>query len=172
MEEKTTTRQIGLRYGLIVALIIVVYSLILQFTGLAMNRPLGFLVYAILIAGIYMAHIAFKKDGDGYMSLGQGIGIGMWITLVAGVISSVFSFLYVKFVDDSMIQTAMDEAMTQMEERGMSDDQIDQAMNITEKFMQPGALLVIGLISMLIVGFILSLIVSAITKKTNPQFPS
>lgn len=169
MEQQPSLRQIGIRYGLIVALIMVVYSLILQFAGLAMNRPLGFLSYVILIAGIVVAHNTFKRDGDGYMTLGQGIGIGMWITLVAGVISSVFSYLYLRFIDDSVIQKAMDEAVTQMEERGMPDDQIDQAMKITEKFMQPGAMMIIALITMLILGFIVSLIVSAITKKTNPQ---
>lgn len=169
MEQQPSLRQIGIRYGLIVALVMVVYSLILQFAGLAMNRPLGFLTYAILIAGMVVAHNAFKRDGDGYMTLGQGISIGMWITLVAGVISSVFSYLYLKFIDDSVIQTAMDEAITQMEERGMPDDQIDQAMKITEKFMQPGAMMLIALVTMLILGFIISLVVSAITRKTNPQ---
>lgn len=169
MEQQPSLRQIGIRYGLIVALVMVVYSLILQFAGLAMNRPLGFLTYAILIAGMVVAHNAFKRDGDGYMTLGQGISIGMWITLVAGVISSVFSYLYLKFIDDSVIQTAMDEAVTQMEERGMPDDQIDQAMKITEKFMQPGAMMLIALVTMLILGFIISLVVSAITRKTNPQ---
>lgn len=169
MEQQPSLRQIGIRYGLIVALIMVVYSLILQFADLAMNRPLGFLSYVMLIAGIVVAHNTFKRDGDGYMTLGQGIGIGMWITLVAGVISSVFSYLYLRFIDDSVIQKAMDEAVTQMEERGMPDDQIDQAMKITEKFMQPGAMMIIALITMLILGFIVSLIVSAITKKTNPQ---
>ena len=169
MEQQSSLRQIGIRYGLIVALVMVVYSLILQFAGLAMNRPLGFLTYAILIAGIAVAHNTFKRDGDGYMTLGQGIGIGMWITLVAGVISSVFSYLYLRFIDDSVIQKAMEEAVTQMEERGMADDQIDQAMKITEKFMQPGAMMIIALVTMLILGFIISLIVSAITKRTNPQ---
>jgi hypothetical protein len=169
MEQQPSLRQIGIRYGLIVALVMVVYSLILQFAGLAMNRPLGFLTYAILIAGMVVAHNTFKRDGDGYMTLGQGISIGMWLTLVAGVISSVFSYLYLKFIDDSVIQTAMDEAITQMEERGMPDDQIDQAMKITEKFMQPGAMMLIALVTMLILGFIISLVVSAITRKTNPQ---
>ena len=56
-----------------------------------------------------------------------------------------------------------------MEERGMSDAQIEQAMQMTEAFTSPAALTIIGVIVSVIFGFILSLIVTAFTKNSNPE---
>ena len=37
------------------------------------------------------------------MSYGQGVGIGFWIGLVSAVIGNVFTYIYVKFIDDGFI---------------------------------------------------------------------
>ncbi len=169
MEEKATVSQIGLRYGLITGLVLIVYSLILSLAGLVGNQALGWVSYLILLAGIILAHSAYKKGGDGYMSVGQGLGIGMIISLVGGVLNGVFTFIYIKFIDNSMLQTIKDQAMEKMQQKGMSDEQIDQAMKITGKFMTPPMILVWIIVGLLIAGFIISLIISLFTKKTNPQ---
>lgn len=169
MEEKVSVNQIGLRYGLIIGLVLIVYSLILNLAGLAANRALGSVSYAILLVGIILGHNAFKKGGDGFMTVGQGLGIGMLISLIGGVLSGVFAFIYIKFVDNSIIQTIRDQSMEKMQQRGMSDEQIDQAMKISDKFTSPLMIMIFAIIFLLIAGFILSLIVSLFTKKSNPQ---
>ena len=169
MEEKVTTSQIGLRYGLITGLVLIVYSLILNMTGMVGNQALGWINYLIILVGIVMAHNAFKKGGDGFMSYGQGLGIGTILSLVGGIMSGVFAFIYMKFIDSSLLQTINDEAMEKMQEKGMNEDQIDQAMKVTSKFMTPTAILLLAIVGSVIIGFIISLIVSAITKKNNPE---
>lgn len=169
MEDKVTPSKIGMKYGFICATIMVIYGLILQIAGLAGNQVLGYISFVILIVIVILAHNAFKTSGDGYMSLGQGIGIGMIISVVSGVISSVFTFIYLKFVDDSMIQQARDKALQDMESRGMPEEQIEQAMSMTEKFTTPAMMMVFGLLAMVFFGFILSLIISLFTKNSNPE---
>ena len=101
MENKVTVSQIGLRYGLITGLVLIVFGLILQMTGLATNTWISSISYVILIIAIVLAHNAFKEGGDGFMSIGQGIGIGTLASVVAGTLSSIFSYIYIKFIDDS-----------------------------------------------------------------------
>ena len=59
----------------------------------------------ITIVIIFLAHKYYKDNGDGFMSYGQGIGIGFWIGLVSAVISSIFTYIYAKFIDPSFITT-------------------------------------------------------------------
>jgi len=169
METQISPSKTGLRYGLIAAVVLIIYSLILQLTGLMANQALGYVSYLILAVIIYLAHNSFKSSGDGFMKFGQGVTIGMVISTIAGVISGIFSYIYIKYVDDSIIKIAMDKAYESMEQKGMSDEEINQAMSITEKFMTPAMILIMGVVFMLIFGLIISLIVSAITKKDNPE---
>lgn len=168
MENKVTVSQIGLRYGLILGLLSIVFGLILQMTGQATNNWLSSIGYIFFIAVIVLAHKAFKEGGDGFMSIGQGIGIGTLLSLIGGTMSSIFTFIYLKFVDDSMLQTIREKQIEGMEAQGMDDAQIDQAMEIASKFSGPVAILIIGIIGSVFIGFIISLIVALFTKKSNP----
>ncbi|MEQ8413579.1 MAG: DUF4199 domain-containing protein [Imperialibacter sp.] len=169
MEQQVTTRGVGLQYGVIAGVVMIIYGLVLQLTGLVFESWASWINYIFLAVIIFLAHKKFKEDGDGFLSFGQGLGVGFWISLVGGVISSVFSFIYITFVDPSFIETMMEKARYDMEEQGMADAQIDQAMAMTENFLNPGMMFVFGIVGVLFFGFILSLIVSAITKKTDPQ---
>ena len=168
MEDKVTISQVGLRYGIIIGLIMIVYSMILQFTGQAANNWLGSVNYIFLIVGIVLAHKAFKGGGDGFMSIGQGLGIGTLICVVSGVLSSIFSYLYIKFVDDSMMTLIQEKQIEAMEKQGLDDAQIEQAMEMAGKFSSPEIIFGIAIIVFIFFGFILSLIVSLFTKKSNP----
>lgn len=169
MEEKVTISQVGMKYGLITGLVIVIFNLALYMTGLFTNDKLNWIIYFIIAVMIFLAHKAFKEGGDGFMSIGQGLGIGMFLVLIGGIISSVFSYVYIKFVDDTIIEQIVEVTRVKMEEKGMDDDKIEQAMSMTEKFMTPEMMMVFGILGMLFIGFIISLIVSLFTKKNNPE---
>jgi len=170
MEDKVTVSQIGLKNGIIVGLILIVYGMILQFLNLdlKMMQYLGYVNYVILIVFIVLAHKAFKEGGDGFMTIGQGLGIGMLLTIIGSVISSIFSYIYLKFIDDSIIQRTLDYQIEELERRGMDDAAIEQAMAITSKIMTPEIMPIMAVVVMAFMGFIISLIVSLFTKKANP----
>lgn len=170
-EEKVTTRAAGIRYGLISGLISIAYFVILTMAGVSMTEGIGrwasLLIAAVII---YLAHKYYKENGDGFMTIGQGTGIGFWMALVSTVISSVFSYIYMKFIDNSMIQQILDQQRAAMEERGdLSDEQIDQAMSMTEKFMTPEIMLGTGIVFGIIIIVILALLISLVTQKKNPE---
>jgi hypothetical protein len=169
--EKVTTRSAGVRYGVISGVIGIALFVVMTILSISMTegpgRWVGLLITGVLI---YFAHKYYKDNGDGYMSIGQGTGIGFWLALVSTSISSVFSYIYMKFIDASFIENAMDEARRKMEEEGnLSDEQIEQAMSITEKFMTPEIMLGTGLLFGTIIVVIIALIISLITQKKNPE---
>jgi O-antigen ligase len=170
MEEKTTIGKVAMKYGLILGLLSIVYFLVLSFAGvLGKTQVWSYLGIIFTIAVIYLAHKAFKEEGDGFMSYSQGLGIGTLICLYSSILSSIFTFVYISYVDDTMIQNIREKSIADMEARGMSPAQIDQAMGFSETFMSPGFMLIMGIVGGVLIGFIVSLIVSAITKNANPQ---
>jgi hypothetical protein len=172
IEPKTevTTKSIGIKFGLIMAAVSVAYFMIMNVMGIDMSQGFGRWGGLIFnVAVIFFAHKSFKESGDGYMSYGQGLGIGMWVALISSVISSIFTYIYVKFIDAGFIQTMLEKQEEQMQENGMSEVQIKQAMDMTAKFMTPEMMLVFGLIFGFIILLIVFALVTLVTQKKNPE---
>lgn len=167
--EKVTVRQVAIKWGLILGIISIVVFLAIYFAGFMGESWAGWISPIIAVVIIYLAHNEFKEQGNGYMSYGQGLGLGTLTTVVSGVVSSVFSYVYVKFINPEYLQEILDISMAKMEEQGQSQEQIDAAMGMMEKFMSPEITFVFGLIGAVFIGFIISLIVSAITKNNDPS---
>jgi ABC-type antimicrobial peptide transport system permease subunit len=103
------------------------------------------------------------------MSYGEGIGISFWIGLLSSVISSLFTYIYIKFFDASFVEMIKEKQIEEMQARGMSDEQIDQGMKFAEMFMSPEAILIFGIIGGIITVLIVGLIVTIFTQKKSPE---
>ncbi|MCU0396638.1 MAG: DUF4199 domain-containing protein [Cyclobacteriaceae bacterium] len=172
MEETTsiTTRSVGIRYGLILALVSVIYFLVLTIMNVDMTSGIGrWASILFYVAGIFLAHKYFKDNGSGFMSYGEGIGISFWIGLLSSVISSLFTYIYIKFIDSSFVEMIKEKQIEEMQARGMSDEQIDQGMKFAEMFMSPEAILIFGIIGGIITVLIVGLIVTIFTQKKSPE---
>lgn len=170
MQDQVSTTRVALKFGVLTAVAVIVYSTLINLTGMTQNRALTSLAFVILIVGIVLAMKEFRAQNNTFMSYGQGLGIGSLVSAIVGLIGSMFSMFYMEFIDNTIIQQSMDKAREDMEARGMDDAQIEQAMSMTEKFMTPGVMFAMGVLSYVIIGFILSLIIAAIMRKDKPVF--
>lgn len=165
-----TTRTVGIRYGLIAGIISIAFFLILTVAGINMTSGYwNWIGYAITGAIVFLSHQYYKQNGDGFMSYGQGVGIAAWIGMISSVISSIFTYIYVKFIDSSFMEMIKEKQLSDMQEKGMSDEQIDQAMKFASMFTTPEAILIFGLVFGIIGTIILGLIVSIFTQKKAPE---
>jgi len=165
-----TTTAVGLRYGLLVGLVSIIFSFIL-FVTQADQSPVRWLGLIILIGGMVLAHNAYKQANNGYMSYAEGLGIGAFMSVISGVLSTAFSFVYMKFVDPEYMGRIMETTRASMEAKGnMTDEQIDQAMAMAQKFSSGGWMVLFGILGSLLFGFLIALLVSAITKNSKPEF--
>lgn len=170
MQEEPSTARIALKYGVIVAVASIVYTVILLLTEKNQNQALSALSLVITLVGMIYAMREFKADNSGYMSYGQGLGIGTLIAAISGLLSSTFMMFYSQFIDTNLMQKALDTARADMERRGMSDAQIDAGMQFSEKMMSPGIMFAVGIFFSIFIGFILALIVAAIMRRNRPVF--
>jgi uncharacterized protein DUF4199 len=169
-EPQPSVTSVALKYGFITALAGIVYSLIIMVADLGDNRLLSSLAYLILIAGIVLAMKQYKAINHGFMSYGQGLGIGALVSAIFGLLSGVFMWIYTSFVDAGYMDRMMEKQREVMLDQGMTDEQVDAGMAMAENFQGPLAMIFGGLIGALVVGFLLSLIISAIMKNNRPEF--
>jgi hypothetical protein len=164
-----TTKSTGIRYGAIMGVIAIVIFIIMIVLDADLNGPAKWVSYPVYIVMIVLAHKYFKDKGNGFMSYGQGIGIAFWMSLISSSISSIFTYIYVKFVDTNFIDAIKEKQLEELGKKGLSDAQIEQAMKITGMFMTPEAFLIMGVIFGIIGIVITALIVTAFTQKKNPE---
>lgn len=164
-----------LRYALIGSLILIAFSLISQLTGLTTHpsgavRTLSTVVSLVIMFLIYRSAIISYRDheNNGQVTLGKGFMITFWITMIMAALSAVFFIIMVTYIDSSVIDFARDEAISDMESKGMSEDEIDQAMSFAEFFMSPVFFTIAAFFGTIIGGAIIGLIAAAIYKKEVP----
>ncbi|MEM6735863.1 MAG: DUF4199 domain-containing protein [Bacteroidota bacterium] len=166
--QQLSTKNISLKWGVINGLAGIIFFLILDFIGQT-NGPVRWFGLIISFAIIYLAHKAYKEEGDGFMSFGKGLGIGTIVSLIGAMINSIFTFFYISYINTEFIEQAREKAIMDMENQGNTQAQIDQAIPWIERMTSPTALLIFGIIGGVFFGFIVSLLVTIFTKNTNPE---
>ena len=171
MEQPTTSARVALKFGLITGVILMIHSVAIIVTEQYMNSWLSTPVQLIVLSiCMVLAMKEFKAGNDGYMSYGQGLGIGTLMGAVSGVLLSIYSYVYNEFIDPNLKTNILNKVREQFETQGMSDDQIDTAMAFSQKFSSPGFGFVFGVLGMIFLGFLVSLVASAFQKKEKPAF--
>jgi Protein of unknown function (DUF4199) len=172
VESTVTTRSVGLRYGFIMAVIAIFYFVALDVAGVDMTQGFGRWASILFYVGIIvLAQKHYKDNGSGFMSYGEGLGISFWISLITSVVSSIFTFVYIKFIDSGFLEKIMDQQRAAMEDQGLSEDQIDQAMKMAARFTTPEMMLVFGILGGVFMIMVVGLIVTIFTQKKNPDMP-
>jgi hypothetical protein len=165
-----TPRSTGIRYGLIAALIGIIYFVVLNTMGVDVSQgPGSWFRILITIGIIIMAHKYFKDNTNGFMTYGEGVNISLWMGIVSSIIGSIFTYIYVKFIDSTFLEKITQNQIEAMESKGMSEEQIDQAMKFASMFTSPEAIFLFGLFFGFVGTLIFGLIVSIFTKKTAPE---
>ena len=168
MEPQTTTARISLKYGIISAVGSIIFITILYLTDQSTNAAISWLGMIIPIAAMVMGMKEFRSLNQGFMTYGQGVGIGTLMSAISGFLSSVYTYIYNIFIDPTLRQQVLDKVRDDLESKGMDDTQIEAALEMTQKFSTPGITFFVGILMSIIMGFIFSLIISAIFKKDKP----
>jgi hypothetical protein len=159
-----TVRSVGLKYGAILAIVNIVFFLILALTGHAFENQWGWLGLIFSIAVLFLAHKNFKDEGDGFMSYGQGVGIGFWISLVAVIVGGLFTYTYANIIDPATMETFYEKQYESMQQQGMGEEQIEIAASWTKKLFWP-----LYVCFGIFFGVLVALIVTIFTQKKSPE---
>jgi hypothetical protein len=167
--EKPSTARIALKWGLIIGIVLIIFSTVSFMTELWKQGWASWLPYLFILGGIIMALKEFKEANAGFLNFGQALGLGTLKSAVTGLIAALFSTIYTSFIDTTAMEKIMNFQKEKMSEQGLSDEQIEQAMEMTSKFMTPSMMFIVGIVMYIIAGFFFSLIAGAIMQKKKPE---
>lgn len=168
----------GGRYGIIAGMALVAVGLVFYVSGLVdvtqqggtWNWISSLVNYAIMGVAIYLA-AKFHRDEElgGFMTYGRGLGIGTIASLVMALVSVIWTILFFTVIAPDLpdeIRYQMREQM--IEQQGMSESDVDQAMGFAGVFAQPGVLAAFAGFFTFLFGFVVSLIIGAVLRKDPP----
>ena len=174
MENQRTQNKIAMTYGAIYGLSSIVVFMLFYFIGTDIQSKtpqyLGYLLLAIFI----ILGVKSYRDQDlgGYISYSKSLGTGTLISLYGGIISGAFSILFFMVIAPEMTEQIIAAAQENMAKQGLNEEQMQMGIEWTRKFTQPLWLFVFSIIGSVIIGFILSLLISVFLKKEDTPFNS
>ena len=170
MNDQPSIARVALRWGGILGIALILFTLVLFLTDNVGNPGLGFVSYAISIGGLLLAMRDYRTQNGGFMRYGEGVSVGTLTAALSGLLSSLFYVFYTTVIDTGVTQRMLDQMRERSEDSGLTDEQIDQQMSVMELFQSPGLVFVVGVISAAITGLLLSLLIAAFMRrnKANP----
>ncbi len=170
MEKKRSVWKDTLNYGIIYALITIVFSVLTYMFDLTFKT---WIILPSLLLSIIVLYFLLRSYRDhyngGYISYGKSLGAGVVISVYAAVITAIYIYVLYAFIDPGLIDKSLAVAEARLLEKGLPEAAIEQGLAVQAKMMKPWFTSLMGIINGIFYGFILSLIVSLfIMKKGNP----
>ncbi|WP_086593807.1 DUF4199 domain-containing protein [Hymenobacter crusticola] len=168
-----TPTSVAIRYGLLTGMVWLIVDFVMRVTELSFK----FSVYlsaaiVVYIIGAVLAHRFFKQNNNGFMTYKQGLVIVLILSLISGLLSGLFNYIYVNFIDPDYIgrmRTDMEAWLSSLP--NVTEAQIDKSLeDLSEEKLTSPLQIGKGLMSSAITGFIIGLIVTAFTKHNRPEF--
>jgi len=158
---------IAAKYGLIQGVLSFIIFLAMLLAAFQHNWVATLVSAALLIVLMTLAHREFKRTHDGMMTYAQGLGSGTLLATVASLVKCVILYVYVTYINTGYFAAALRMQQAALEQRGITGEQARHALSITAPILTPVGIVVITLITGVIGGFIVALIVSIFTQKSD-----
>lgn len=165
METKPTSAAIK---GVILSLVLIVFSLVTIYTDQMQNRALGIIPIVILLGGVIWGCVTYSKQMDHNVTFGNIFAHGFKMTAAVIAIMAIYTLLLFLVINPGLKEVSLEQARAEMEKQAnLSESDRENAIQMTERLFLPitiGSIIVIyGL-----VGCIAALIGGAVSKK-NPN---
>jgi len=172
-EKKRSLSSNALNYGLITGAVLIVYSLLLYIANLYLNKTLGYVGYVFLLGGMVWGTLEYrKKAANGFLTYGQAFNSCFLIGLFAGILAAIYMFVFAQFINPGLINEIIDQAKASFQDKNMTDDQIETALDYARKFTSPIMMMIWALVGYTIVSLILGLLAAIFLKKADPNAPT
>ena len=162
-----------LQYGILLGIVSVVFNLMLYFLDMHYTQESAaqwvnwFITISVTVLGIYN----FRSSNEGFLSLGEALKLGLGIGVIAALIAIAYTFVLLNFLDPETIEKTMQVTQNKIldENPEISQEQLDQIIEMQKKFSGMGVISSMIMIFSLIFGFVISLITGLILKRERPE---
>ena len=170
--QKVEAKKFVLNYGVLLGILSVILGVIMYVTNAYIDPSIIYTIigFLILIAVISYAINAFKNENGGYLNLGDALKVGIGVAVIGGIITAIWSYLLMNFIEPQYMAQIMEVNQQKMMETNpnLTQAQMDSMMEMSSKFTSPFMIMAFSLIGNLFFGLLISLIAGLIMKNKNP----
>lgn len=161
-----STLEPALLYGAIVGGVGILHSIVLYAMDASFSTFSQFSgVILPILTLTYVLYLYRKEQMGGIVSYSQSLGMGALIMVVAGVISAIYTYIHIKYIDTDFLNAMGRMQEEQMLEKGLDEAAIEQAMEFTSKMRSTGVFVFTAFFGSAFMGVIYSAIISIFLKK-------
>ncbi len=166
-EQKLSLAKNAMNYGGMTGIALFLVFFLSGIVSISISGMLQIIGYVVLGLGIFLGTKHYRDiESKGNISYFRSLYSGFLISFFAAVLISFVVYLYLKFIDSSMLIRMMDQTEIELRERyNDDDDKVDKALEIMQVMNNPP-----GYAFMLVLGYtfwgtLLSLVVAAFIKR-------
>jgi hypothetical protein len=179
IQNQSTPAKTALPYGVLFGVLLTFFTISLYFFEInmyedkTMQITVSFLTYLILpVLFIFLSIKSYKeKFNNGYLSMVDGLKIGVVVMLIAAIVSGLFNFIFMYAVPEYLEEMfVMLEKNMREQTPNLTDEQLEQALEMSKKFMSPWITIPVSMAVFSLIGLIYGLILGTIFKKEQSHF--
>lgn len=162
-------KQTHLLYGFLTGLAIAIVAITLYVLGLNFEPWAQWVSYIPFIVGLILNAQKYAQENDHFVTFGKVFSSCFKAAAITALVVLGWSLISI-YIFPEMKEKGMEIARQSMEEKGLADEQIEQAIEMTKKYFVPFMMggIVFGY---MFFGALFSLVAAAIPKKKGEANP-
>ncbi len=128
-QKKSSIGKFSLSYGLIVGVLLILWSLIMHIFDIDRESYISFISYLILLGGIIWGSKIYRDNySGGFITYGKSFSVGFLVGLFGSILASIFFFIFLKYIDPSAIAAILEKAEEEILKSNpdISDEQLEK----------------------------------------------
>jgi len=168
------TKKFAMNYGAVLGLCLVAIAVIMWVVGADDKQSIipGLLNNVLTIAFIAYAIIQYRDiNNNGFISYASSLKLGTTIAFFSSIILAFYSVIHISYIDTEALSEILkltEQTMLEAQPE-ISEEELDSALQMVSKFMQPHWMMILGMLGGTFMGFLYSLIISIFVKKEDPN---
>jgi hypothetical protein len=165
-------RKFAMNHGTVLGLILALIASVFWMIGIDERESIiPSLINNLLIVGFLFYSITNYRDsiGNGFISYSSSLKLGISIAFFSSVIMAFYTFMYITYLNPEMLAdiSNMTEQTILQSNPEVSEEELEMALEISNKLMQPHFLMIMGVLGGTFMGFLFSAVISFFVKKTD-----
>ena len=165
-------RKFAMNYGAFLGLCLVALAVIMWFVGIDGEPMRVYIENGLTIAFIAYAIIQYRDiNNNGFISYASSLKLGTTIAFFSSIILAFYSVIFISYIDTEALSEIIkltEQTMLEAQPE-ISEEELDLALQMVSKFMQPHWMMIMGMLGGTFMGFLYSLIISIFVKKEDPN---
>lgn len=176
IRKTVNAKDIMLKYGMYFGIGLVAISVVMYTTGMIYSKSMmvglaaSALNLLVSILAIVYGIKAFKTRNGGFLAMGEALKIGVGIALIGGIISVLYTYVFVNYIEPDFMRKMTELKFENMGELGMDMSNVDIDATVEMSNKMSALTYISSLVGYLLLGLIVSAIAGAVMKKQEQVY--